>query len=98
MAEVDVVAVITARAGSEALVEETLTALAAKSRTDPGCLVYDLFASESVPGAFVTVERWESQEDLDAHMQAPHLAEALAAAGEHLEGFPAIHTLRSLSA
>jgi quinol monooxygenase YgiN len=96
MADVDLVAVITAKAGSEALVEEALTTLASQGRSDRGCISYELFASDSAPGTLVTVEKWESQDDLDAHMASPHLAEALAAAGEHLDGFPAIHTLRSL--
>lgn len=29
----------------------------------------------------VTIEKWQSQEDLDAHMASPHIAEVIAAAG-----------------
>ena len=96
MPTVDVVAVITARPGSEAIVEGALTALAGPSRRDHGCISYDLFASDSAPGTFVTTEKWESQEDLDAHMASPHMADAITAAGDHFDGFPAIHILRSL--
>jgi quinol monooxygenase YgiN len=96
MTNLDVVAVITAKPGSEAIVEEALKALVIGSRGDHGCLSYDLFASESTPGTFVTIEKWESQEDIDAHMAGPHIAEVVTAAGEHFDGFPAIHTLRSL--
>ena len=56
-----------------------------------------LFASESAPGAFVTIEVWESQADLDAHMASPHIAQMITVAGDHLDGFPALHTLRSLA-
>ena len=96
MAKLDVVAVIAAKPGSEAIVEEALKTLVVASRRDHGCLSYELFASDSTPGTFVTMEEWQSQEDLDAHMASSHIADVITAAGEHFDGFPAIHTLRSL--
>jgi len=96
MPALDVVAVITATPGAEAIVEGALTSLVGPSRQDHGCLSYDLFASESAPGTFVTIEQWESQADMDAHMASPHLAEALTVAGDHFDGMPAIHILRRL--
>ena len=96
MPPIDVVAVIAVKPGSESIVEKTLRALAESSRADHGCLAYDLFASDSVPGTLVTIEKWQSQEDIDAHMASPHMAAALAAVGDHFDGFPAIHHLRSL--
>jgi quinol monooxygenase YgiN len=96
MANLDVVAVIAAKPGSESVVAQALQSLVGPSRADSGCISYDLFASESVPGVFVTVEKWESQEALDAHLASPALAEALASAGEHLDGAPPIHPLRPL--
>lgn len=96
MPNLDVVAVITAKPGSESIVEEALQSLVGPSRRDHGCVSYDLYASESTPGTFVTIERWESQEDVDAHMASPHIAEVITVAGPHFEGFPAIHTLRPL--
>jgi quinol monooxygenase YgiN len=96
MANLEVVAVITAKPGSEQIVQEALCALVAPSRGDHGCISYDLFVSATAPGTFVTTEKWESQEDLDAHMASPHMAEAITAAGEHFDGFPDIHTLRPL--
>ncbi len=96
MPNVDVVAVIKAKPGSEPIVEDALKALVGPSRSDGGCISYDLFASESTPGTYVTIERWQSKEDLDAHMASPHLAAAVTAAGDHFDGFPAIHILRSL--
>jgi quinol monooxygenase YgiN len=96
MAPLDVVAVITAKQGSDPLVEAALKELTAASRTDRGCLAYDLFVSASAPETFITIERWASQEDIDAHMASPHIAKVVTVAGEHFDGFPAIHTLRSL--
>jgi quinol monooxygenase YgiN len=97
MSNLNVVAVITAKSGSEAVVEGALRELAGASKNDQGCVSYDLFASESAPGAFVTIEVWESQADLDAHMASPHIAQMITVAGDHLDGFPALHTLRSLA-
>ncbi|MDO9455189.1 putative quinol monooxygenase [Nocardioides sp.] len=70
-----------------------LAELAASSRSDAGCLRYDVFASTSVPGTFVTVEEWEAQSDLDAHMTQPHVAKAFEVAGPLLAGEIAIHVL-----
>ena len=98
MSKIDVVALLKAKPGSEDVVGSTLAGLAVSSRTDGGCISYDVFASEVEPGTFVTIEQWESQADLDAHMASPHLSEALAEAGQHLAGPPAIHTLRPVEA
>lgn len=69
-----------------------LAELAAASRSDQGCVRYEVFAS-SVPGVFVTIEEWESQGDLDAHMGQPHVAKAFEVAGPLLTGEVAIHAL-----
>ena len=42
------------------------------------------------------METWESQDDLDAHMQTDDIAAALAAADGHLGGDIAIHPLRAV--
>jgi quinol monooxygenase YgiN len=96
MPPLDVVAVITAKAGSEAVVESALKELTEASRGDKGCLGYELFASAGSPGTFITIEKWASQEDIDAHMAGEHIAKVITVAGDHFEGFPAIHTLRPL--
>jgi quinol monooxygenase YgiN len=98
MPNVPVVAVIAAKSGSEKAVEAALLALAGASKGDHGCVSYEVFASTAVPNTFVTIEEWASQEDIDAHMASPHMAEAVTALGDHLEGFPAIHTLQALGA
>lgn len=93
MSELQVIATIPAKAGSEGAIRDALTTLVAATRTEEGCLAYDLYESASAPGTFVTVERWRSQADLDAHMGAPHVAEAFAGAGGHLAGDVQIHPL-----
>jgi quinol monooxygenase YgiN len=96
MTKLDVVAVLKAKPGSEKVVGSALAGLAASSRTDTGCIAYDVFVTEAEPGTFVTIEQWESQADLDAHMASPHLAETFAEAGSLLADTPSIYTLRRL--
>ncbi len=40
------------------------------SLAEPGCTRFEAYESESVPGTFILVERWESQESLDVHRTA----------------------------
>ncbi|WKN48612.1 putative quinol monooxygenase [Nocardioides sp. Arc9.136] len=72
------------------------TLAAASLADDEGCLQYDAFESATAPGTFVTIEAWESQAAIDAHMSAPHVAEAFAVLGPVLAGDVAIHTLRAV--
>lgn len=97
MSNLHVVAVLSAKAGSEELVGGALAALVAPTREEAGCIAYDLYTSASTPGTWITVEQWRSQADLDAHMQTPHIARTLDVAGEHLAVPPAIHPLTAVS-
>ena len=92
-----VVALITARPGSEELVGQALAELVTATRGEQGCLSYELNRSGADGTVFVTVEQWRDQADLDAHMQTPHVAQAFATAGEHLAGPPVIHPLVPVS-
>ena len=93
MSDLRVVALIPAKPGSEDVVRDALTTLAAGTQSHQGCVDYQLFESAAAPGVFVTIESWESQADLDAHMQTPDIAAALGAAEGHLAGDIAIHPL-----
>jgi quinol monooxygenase YgiN len=97
MADLQVAAVITAKAGSERLVGDVLRALVEPIRSEQGCIAYDLFTSAADPATFVAIETWRSQDDLDAHMKSPRLQQAFEAAGDHLAQAPAIHPLSKAS-
>ena len=75
---------------------EALSTLAAASREEEGCLRYDIFASASASGVFVTIEEWRSQEDLDAHMTTPHIGQAFEVVGPMLTGEVTIHPLKDI--
>lgn len=93
MSDLNVVAVLKAKPGSEQVLGRALAALVEPTRAEEGCTSYELFVSTADPTTFITIETWRSQDDLDAHMQTPHIADALAAAGDAFDGPPAIHPL-----
>lgn len=93
---VQVVAVVTAKPGSEDVVRQAFLGIVAPTRQEPGCLSYSLSESESAPGTFVTVEEWRDPADLDTHMSAPHVQSALEVLGSELASPPAIHQLTPL--
>jgi len=45
------------------------------TRREPGCAAYVFSADLEQEGVFRIFEQWESQEALDAHFKAPHMAE-----------------------
>ncbi|MFJ5547368.1 putative quinol monooxygenase [Streptomyces sp. NPDC093225] len=53
--------------------------LAPVVRAEEGCLQYDMHRVGGDPDGFVLIERWASQEALDAHDATPHMVEADAA-------------------
>lgn len=97
MADLRVVAVLTAKPGSEDVVRGALTELVAETVKEAGNVAYKLYESGAVAGTFITVETWRSQADLDAHMKTPHIAKTLEVAGDHLATAPAIHPLIPLA-
>jgi quinol monooxygenase YgiN len=97
MTDLQVVAVITAKAGSESLVGDALRALAESVRSDEGCIAFDLFTSIADPATFVAMETWRSQRDLDAHLNSPSVQQALEAASDYLAQAPVIHPLSKTS-
>ena len=52
-----------------------LEALIEPTRQEQGYVNYDLRESVAEPGVFYFYENWESAEDLDAHLAAPHLVD-----------------------
>lgn len=93
MAELRVVAEIVAKPGSEDGLRSTLSALAATTRDEDGCVAYEVFESEATHGTFFTIETYRSPEDMAAHLKSEHLAAAFAAADGHVSAPPAIHPL-----
>jgi quinol monooxygenase YgiN len=97
MSNLNVVAVIKAKVGSEDVIQEALNSLVEPTRAEAGCISYELYHSAADPTTFVTIEQWQAQSDLDAHMQTPHIAAALEAGADAFDGAPGIHPLRPIT-
>ena len=81
MAEViGVVDIVVAEGRAQAL-EEAFAACARGTHAEEGCLTYALHVDNANPLHYVLLERWRSQEDLDAHMTKPYVADLFAFAG-----------------
>ena len=93
---IQVVAVITAKPGSEDAVRQAMLGLVAPTRAEEGCLSYGLSESSVAPGTFITIEEWRQPSDLDDHMQTEHIQGALGVLGTSLAEPPAIHPLKPL--
>ncbi|NOX52865.1 MAG: antibiotic biosynthesis monooxygenase [Planctomycetes bacterium] len=51
-------------------IRELLAEQGRLSREEPGCLRFEVYHSQKDPKVFLLIERWESEEALDAHRQA----------------------------
>jgi quinol monooxygenase YgiN len=87
---IQVVAHITARPDKVEETRAVCTGLIAATRREAGCIRYQLYQNNADPTDFTFVEEWESDAALDAHMQTPHVAAAIARAAEILAAPPDI--------
>jgi quinol monooxygenase YgiN len=63
---------IEAAQGREEELGNLLKGLVGPTRSEPGCLGYELNASREKPGAFLFYEKFADQAALDAHVASPH--------------------------
>ena len=85
-----VVALLHAQPGKEDVLRQALLALVDPTRTEDGCIQYDLHQENQEPGHFVFVERWTSKEALDRHLASPHMSAILARFPELCSEPPAV--------
>lgn len=71
--KVTVVARMKAKKGMEENVKKVLLSLVSPSRADTGCVNYDLHQSAEDKSIFIFYENWTSKDNLDKHLQTPHL-------------------------
>jgi quinol monooxygenase YgiN len=70
-----VIARMHAKPGKEQELRTALEALIEPTSREKGYVNYDLHQGVEDPGWFFFYENWESADDLDAHLNAPHLVE-----------------------
>ena len=90
MSEIVVVGSLKARPGKEDATAEALGSLVAPTHAEDGCILYSLHQGVADATRFAFVERWTSQEQLDAHLGSPHIGALLARADELLSEPPDI--------
>jgi quinol monooxygenase YgiN len=59
-------------AGREQDLERELRALLAPTRSEPGCLTYELHRDPENPAKFMFFEKFKNQAALDEHVNAPY--------------------------
>ncbi len=70
---VTVLALVRAKEGIEETVRQELFSLVKPTRSEPGCISYNLHRAVDDKSLFMFYENWKSQEDLDKHREMPHL-------------------------
>ena len=67
------------------------------TRTESGCIQYELLQNEENPTDFVFVEEWESKAQLNAHLESPHINGVGAKLDGLLAAEPVIRSYRLLA-
>ena len=79
MPQLTIVANITAKSEQVDFVKTELVKLIATTRSEDGCVQYDLHQDNDNPAHFLFFELWESRQLWQDHMAAQHLADFQAA-------------------
>lgn len=87
MSKITITGNILAKADKVELVKSELLKLIETTRSEAGCLQYDLHQDNENPAYFMFFENWESRELWQTHMNAPHLAAYMVATDGAVEKF-----------
>jgi quinol monooxygenase YgiN len=71
--QVTVLALVNAKEGMEETVRKELMALVSPTRSEEGCVNYDLHQAVEDKSVFMFYENWDSMEDLERHRGSAHL-------------------------
>ena len=83
--KIAVLAKIKAKDGLAETVKQQALALVKPTRSEAGCISYDLHQSDEDENLFMFYENWISKQALDEHIQTPHLQAFIAKADELLD-------------
>lgn len=96
-APLTVIAIITAKEGQEAALRALQEKLVAETRTEDGCLRYELNQSLDDGRILIFVEIWETEEKWRAHIDGAALANFAAAGGGALIAEKVIHRMAQVA-
>ncbi len=89
---ITVMARIKAKKGMEKKIKEELLSLVGPTRSEKGCINYDLHQSADDSSLFMVYENWKDMKSLDRHLEMPYLKAFMEKAKKSLRG-PAQITL-----
>jgi quinol monooxygenase YgiN len=96
------IAVLTASFDAQSGAEETLAATLARyvvmTRREPACRNVDLVTSLTHPGRFLVIEKWDSVDSVQAHLDSALMADMAREALPSLAGKPALDLYDTISA
>ncbi|WP_323141893.1 putative quinol monooxygenase [Massilia phyllosphaerae] len=98
MSQLTVIATMRAKPGKEADLHEHLLSLVPQTRTEAGCIDYDLHRLQDDPSVFVMYENWVDRGELDKHLQMPYMRAFGAALPDLLRSPLELQMLDTLSA
>jgi quinol monooxygenase YgiN len=87
MTNLTIVADIKVNPAQAQLIKAELEKLVPITRSEAGCIQYDLHQDNTDPSHFLFYESWESRELWQTHMNAPHLAAYMQATEGAIEAF-----------
>ena len=70
---ITVLALVKAKEGMEETVRQELLSVVSPTRSEPGCINYDLYQATGEKSQFMFFENWKSIKDLEKHRKAPLL-------------------------
>jgi quinol monooxygenase YgiN len=79
MSVLTIIARVKAKPGMEQRMQRDLLALLAPTRSEAGCLIFDLLIDINDPTVFMLYENWESKAALDVHFEQPYVKQVLQA-------------------
>ncbi|KXJ30280.1 MULTISPECIES: putative quinol monooxygenase [Pseudomonas] len=94
--EIRIVAILQAKPGQAAAVENAMRAIVAPSRAEPACHFYTPHRDPSHEGRYVFIERWASREALAEHEETAHFKQLLSDLEGLLSEAPQIMILEEL--
>lgn len=71
--KVTVIARVKSKVSMEERVKQELLKLLAPTRSERGCINYDLHQAVNDKSLFLFHENWESEDDLKKHLESPHV-------------------------
>lgn len=85
MGNLTVIGEIRAKTNDQDEVKKELAKLVEPTQKEKGCVKYDLHQDRRDPTLFFFLEEWNSEDDLDSHLQSQHVTACASVIGDLVE-------------